>query len=85
MTAARKRALVRTKLKEQFKGFHKAKFQNYKKVNDTENQRNVIKLPDESETFSVDLDNEEMSPEGKKIQDLVNETKGERKQQGVYR
>ena len=43
VTAARKRALVRTKLKEQFKGFHKAKFQNYKKVYDTENQRKVIK------------------------------------------
>ena len=26
VTAARKRAIVRTKLKEQFKGFHKAKF-----------------------------------------------------------
>ena len=47
--------------------------------------RRKFKLPDESETFSVDLDNEEMSPEGKKIQDLVNETKGEQKQQGVYR
>jgi hypothetical protein len=47
--------------------------------------RRKFKLPDESETFSVDLDNEEMSPEGKKIQDLVNEAKGEQKQQGVYR